>query len=387
MPATATLGLRYPSAADLVQDTPLHLQHLADDVEAALRGSTTDALLRTLKATATNAGAVVSIVKGAPAHATNLQEWQNSSGTPLASVDQYGRVSGGSLHAGGASNPGLAYLSVVAPSNVLPMLVRAVAGQTTNLQEWQDNAGTQLLKVTAAGQIISGSNNAGLHVGEYSAGTFGDGPGVLRANTDLYLTAPGGTLSIFQPVRLTAGQGYFYPEVASQVVMAARGAAAQTADLQQWQNSSGTALAKITSAGVLDAADIKVSGGSTSRGTQSRFSFATVPTDIGAAADYCSVTFTPVQNRLYRIKAVMVGSQITATGTPVVQIQKDGVAVFNLLSGEALTVGQDRSRIGEHLHRDTAGSPASTTFKIRGSDTAGAFRVTQLNLTVEDVGI
>jgi hypothetical protein len=48
--------------------------------------------------------------------------------------------------------------------------------------------------------------------------------------------------------------------VASTVAVIVKAAASQTANLQEWQNSSGTVLAKITSTGAFDATAITING-------------------------------------------------------------------------------------------------------------------------------
>lgn len=59
------------------------------------------------------------------------------------------------------------------------------------------------------------------------------------------------------------GSTIFKPAGASYVPLTIMGAASQTADLQQWQNSSATILAKLTSTGIIQPAGYKSSDGTT----------------------------------------------------------------------------------------------------------------------------
>ena len=101
-------------------------------------------------------------------------------------------------------------------SSVIPLVLKGAASQTANLQEWQDSAGNLLGRITSTGvtSFYGGSN------------IF---PGDVRAGTQSYFTA---ALSVASRVATESG-------------LAVRGFASQTADLQQWQNSAGTVLAKV----------------------------------------------------------------------------------------------------------------------------------------------
>ena len=114
------------------------------------------------------------VIQGAASQTANLQEWQNSAGTALASVDAAGKVISNALAAvpvvSGAGNS----LTIAAGSGVTSgaggslilqagiqatsggdgkVIVKQVAGQTGNLQEWQNSAGTALASVSAAGNF------------------------------------------------------------------------------------------------------------------------------------------------------------------------------------------------------------------------------------------
>jgi hypothetical protein len=87
--------------------------------------------------------------------------------------------------------------------------IRAASGQTANLTEWQDNSGNTLTRINNTGIIIT--------------------------NTKLIVGATTGIL----------GTSSLYANDASTIALAVRGAASQTANLQEWQNSAGAVMARV----------------------------------------------------------------------------------------------------------------------------------------------
>lgn len=104
------------------------------------------------------------------------------------------------------------------------LIIRGATSQSANLQEWQNSTGTTLSFITASGQV-------------YTPQVFSQ-----------YYTNLTNTGGFLDTTTLTPA---FYQRTASSVGMFVRGAASQTANLQQWQNSAGTVLARVTSAGVI----------------------------------------------------------------------------------------------------------------------------------------
>lgn len=101
----------------------------------------------------------------------------------------------------------------------VPLTVRGASGQSANLQEWQNSGGTVIAAVSSTGVIRSGvfaSTTAGL------TGIF--------TNYD------------------TSGIG-IAPSVANQKGLIVRGMTSQTANLQEWQNSSGGTIANVDAFG------------------------------------------------------------------------------------------------------------------------------------------
>jgi hypothetical protein len=108
---------------------------------------------------------------------------------------------------------------VVYPTNSssVGLTVVGLTGQSANLQEWKDSAGTVLIRI--------------------------DSTGALRVDTNTVLnnTQTGGTTALIKV------------NYAATIPLLVQGAASQTANLQEWQNSSGTVLGKIDASGNITA--------------------------------------------------------------------------------------------------------------------------------------
>ena len=176
---------------------------------------------------------VTIVARGAASQTANLQEWQNSSGTVLANVDSNGKIAAPIFQ---STIAGTAYIVTGSNNNAIRvqtngtanvgLQVRGETSQTANLQEWQNSAGTVLAQIDAAGNAVfnnaSTTNNINAFYGKISANTQGSG---------------------------FLGQISAIATSASTIGMVIRGAASQTANLQEWQNSSGTVLAKVDANG------------------------------------------------------------------------------------------------------------------------------------------
>jgi hypothetical protein len=96
---------------------------------------------------------------------------------------------------------------------IVPLVLKGASGQTGNLFEIQNNAGGLLLRMTnsdlrVANQIMTGNSGSGV-LGQFTA----------------------------------------YVQSASTIGAVIRGAASQSANLQEWQNSAGTVRSSVSSAG------------------------------------------------------------------------------------------------------------------------------------------
>lgn len=151
------------------------------------------------------------IVRG-QGHAGTLQEWQTSDGTMRSRIN-----SDGSLQIFGTTGTTSGLGVILSATGAVGVVVRGAASQTGNLQEWQSSSG-------------------GINSRIKSDGTLG----VDRVES---VSATGSYLLLGQPsiVALSAAVG--------QVPFVSRGFTGQTSDLQQWQDSTGTAVASIGPSG------------------------------------------------------------------------------------------------------------------------------------------
>jgi hypothetical protein len=165
--------------------------------------------------------AVATIVaRGVASQTANLFQAQNSAGTVLFSITAAGAF-GNQITANAGIDVvggGNALRSIAGAATVVPIVAKGAASQTASLQQWQNSAGTVIASVNPSGAFLSA-------VGYANA-----------ANAGTYLDTVSNTMVFTQRIAGTIG-------------VVVKGAASQTADLQQWQSSAGTVLVSITSGG------------------------------------------------------------------------------------------------------------------------------------------
>ena len=145
----------------------------------------------------------------------------------------------------GSTTVGTAIDITAATTSSTPFTVRSLAGQTANLSEWRNSAGSSVANITPGGLM----NFTGASAFVIALYADSGGPNLLFGQTsqaDFYsaLGVNGGVFQIksnFNGTRVV--------RAADGLVFAVRGMATQTNNLQEWQNSSGTALARVTSTG------------------------------------------------------------------------------------------------------------------------------------------
>lgn len=180
-------------------------------------------------------------------------------------------------------------LSVTAPAaSYTPLTLKGATSQTANLQTWQNSAGTNLASMNASGALIASYAGFGgaIPSGSYRLDVTGlvnfDGI-IFNGGTCTFpsLSAGGYGTSLYinnttkgQGIRVDKNQGgdtdssiaAFYASVTNTYSnnpvgffavsnsagckpMIARGSASQTANLQEWQNSAGSVLAYVNASG------------------------------------------------------------------------------------------------------------------------------------------
>lgn len=164
---------------------------------------------------------VALIVKGQTGQTAKIQEWQNVSGTVVSDMTHTGRF--GISIISNVANTGT-YMDTGSntirfeqrAAATVGIIIKGAASQTANLQEWQNSAGTVLSWIASDGTPVT-ATSTGLKVG---------GTGIT------------GHFTVRTPS-------------ASTIAAVIRAAASQTANLQEWQDSAGTVLNRVSSDGRL----------------------------------------------------------------------------------------------------------------------------------------
>ena len=184
-------------------------------------------------ATAGNSTVTPMVAMGAASQTANLQEWQNSAGSVLTAITSSGALNTLSyvsatlgINTGASSFSGISYNGFSNPAsapNTITFAVKGSSGQTSDLQQWINNAGAVVAKVDINGSVTVGTN---LIIG--NAAMFATGGNYYNASVNIK----------------TQGTGY------SGLVV--RGTAGQTANLAEWQDSNGTTMLYVSPDGVLN---------------------------------------------------------------------------------------------------------------------------------------
>ena len=188
-------------------------------------------------ATNRNASQVPFAVKGFASQTADLQQWQNSAGTVVASINSVGgfrntvdNVFGAtftpylSVGAGYAFTSGTAVYILPSNTSTIGQIIRGRTSQTANLQEWQNSAGTALLNIDSTGNLDIGAGSSNIWK--------------IKNQTSAVME--------WQP-----SQGFmFLPYGASNRPVTIKGAASQSANLTEWQNSAGTVRSYIDKDGL-----------------------------------------------------------------------------------------------------------------------------------------
>jgi hypothetical protein len=177
------------------------------------RIGTASYLSATLNVQARSATERGAVIRGAASQTADLLQLQNSAGVNQASVNNIGIAQVYAL--GVSGNPsGISFAYFTTPlAGVTPVVVRGASGQTADLQQWQGSGGSSNVVINSGGELVTG----------FAFTRFGGG----NSSSGLVNVHPSNNI----------------------LALAVRGAAGQTSDLQQWQNSAGTVLARVESTG------------------------------------------------------------------------------------------------------------------------------------------
>ena len=307
-----------------------------------------------------SASAIGLIIKGAASQTANLQEWQNSAGTVLASVNASGKLSsilpsgtfGDALSLGvngtadlikiGYTSAGVSYLipsiygqfQIQLPIATAGFAVKGFASQTANLQEWQNSAGTLMATVKADGSFRAGGAN-----------------GATKFLVDQF-----GTLSLGTDRNITGTATYLFvqSQATTDIGAVIKGFASQTANLQQWQNSAGTVLASVGSAGALNintsgTGTINIGDGVLSKGPGNGFTFNSdinlldgkgLNSSLGIFTNVTGITTVPLTVKAIASQTADLQQWQNSSGTVLGRVASNGVIKANVgLVAESNTSG------------------------------------------------
>lgn len=176
------------------------------------------------------------LVKGSPSQTSDLFQLQNHTGNVVYSV----AASGGT--------------SVLGKSDAIQLLVQGSSAQSANLQEWQQSGGT----------VVASLSNAGLFTTTGFKLTTGAGDGYFLKSDNTGLAAwsvitgsdLGSAFASPPPIgNTTPSTGAFTSLSAAGtndvLTLLVKGNATQSANLQEWQQSSGAVVAFLSNAGLL----------------------------------------------------------------------------------------------------------------------------------------
>lgn len=207
-------------------------------------------------------GTVPLALKGIASQTANMFEIRDENNTTYASITRFGTTSlGGSVMSGGR-------LMVQAGGSLVGLQVRD-GGNSANIQEWQASAGTILSRISSLGTFI-GTGGASLNNSANTSanslfvnnsvaanavavirGAASQSASLLSLQNDSGSVIANFTAPVNNVPRLNLGSSDLSATLgvnlhaAGGVGVVVKGAASQTNDLQQWQNSAGAILGKV----------------------------------------------------------------------------------------------------------------------------------------------
>jgi hypothetical protein len=223
------------------------------------------------------------VVKGISGQTANLQQWQDPAGSVIAFVDANGRGRFLTGLFGNAASPIGANLNIIPTTNsTLGLVIRGVSSQTADLQQFQLSDSTLQSRISPSGSFVTKQ-------GSYISASDGSIKSVVDSATvtplivqaaasqtaDLqqWQSSTGAVLSDINSagelqvprigigsVMPTTTHLFVNSAAAANIPIIAQGAASQTSDLQRWQNSSGTVLADVDSLGNIQAPKLGLGG-------------------------------------------------------------------------------------------------------------------------------
>jgi len=200
------------------------------------------------------AGYIPLTIKGYTSQTANLTEWQDSNAYKQLAISSAGFLSfyenSGTNRIGqfvpNSSDGQLAY--VIENASYPGFAIKGTTSQTGNLQEWQDSSETVLSSVSSSG-IIS----APRFISTTSTGTAPFTISSTTVVTNLNADTVDGLEATAFPILAPASsvRNVIQPTAATYIPLTIKGYTSQSANLTEWQNSSGTVVTSVNSAGSL----------------------------------------------------------------------------------------------------------------------------------------
>jgi hypothetical protein len=242
-----------------------------------------DSTLVDATVTSSEISATPLVVKGISGQTANLQQWQDPAGSVIAFVDANGRGRFLTGLFGNAASPIGANLNIIPTTNsTLGLVIRGASSQTADLQQFQLSDSTLQSRISPSGSFVTKQ-------GSYISASDGSIKSVVGSATvtplivqaaasqtaDLqqWQSSTGAVLSDINSagelqvprigigsVMPTTTHLFVNAAAAANIPIIAQGAASQTGDLQRWQNSSGTVLADVDSLGNIQAPKLGLGG-------------------------------------------------------------------------------------------------------------------------------
>jgi hypothetical protein len=233
-------------------------------------------------------------VQGVASQSANLQEWQNSSGGVLSYIDSLGQPSfngGDVIIASGNPAVGLVRIAGDAETGMGVSIENAATSPTASYGTFRfanpENADNTWTTMEFASGSVGGQNSgifglqytdASNNYGEFSF-WLRDASGMaerlrLAPTTEF---KPDGTNTVLTISDSSDEAVLITPDVATDIGLTVQGAASQSANLTEWQNSSGSALAYVPASAddfcLADGTCLSTAGGGTPGGSDTQIQF------------------------------------------------------------------------------------------------------------------
>jgi len=170
-----------------------------------------------VKGVAENPGTIPVVAQATTGQTANLQQWQNSAGTPLSVVDNNGNFG----------------IGTSSPSSPLHVVNNSTGG-----------SGVYAISPAASGTTIGvygeSDSTSGVGVSGFATASSGNTAGIFGFSASTTGIAVAGEATGTGGVGVEGAAG-----VAGAIPLVAKGAASQTASLQQWQSNAGKALSVV----------------------------------------------------------------------------------------------------------------------------------------------